>query len=125
MKRSFIRFSFLFALLVFAPFAASAQEPDVSLRKEQKRQPNKMDLLRSLGLKPEQIRAIRQLNVGIRERRVAAQKALRDATGTLDDAIYADTFDDALWLRIINVRRAGRDSEENSRTDSCERILTT
>lgn len=107
MKRPIIKLSFLLALIAFGSFAASAQEPDGPPPNEQQRPPNKMDLLRELGLQPQQIRQIRQLNVGIRERRIAAQKALRDATDSLDDAIYADTIDEALIAqRLIGVQSA-------------------
>ncbi len=97
----------LLCVIAFGTFVSSAQDPEGQKPDGQQRPPNKMSFLRELGLQPEQIRQIRQLNVGIRERRIAAQKSLREATGALDDAIYADTIDEALITqRLGNVQTA-------------------
>jgi Spy/CpxP family protein refolding chaperone len=107
MKRPFIIFSLILSFIAFGAFTASAQESEGPPPNEQQRPPNRMDLLRELGLQPQQIRQIRQLNVGIRERRMSAQKALREVTGALDDAIYADTIDEAVVAqRLSNVQSA-------------------
>ncbi len=107
MKRPFTKLTLFFVVITFSAFTALAQEPEGPPPNEQQRPPTKMNLLRELGLQPHQIRQIRQLNVGIRERRMAAQKALRNATRELDDAIYADTIDEALVSqRLTNVQSA-------------------
>lgn len=76
--------------------ASFAQQPDGPQPDQQDRQGDRIQLLRELGLSQDQIRQIRMLNVGIRERRQAAQEQLRQATRSLDQAIYADTIDEQL-----------------------------
>ncbi len=79
----------LFATASFAqqPEATPAQQPGPG---------DRIQLLRELGLTQDQIRQIRLLNVGIRERRQAAQMQLREATRNLDQAIYADILDEVV-----------------------------
>ncbi len=127
MKCPFIKLTLLFVMIALGVITSSAQQPERPPPNDQQRPPNKMDLLRELGLQQQQIRQIRQLNVGIRERRMAAQKALRDATGALDDAIYADTIDDALVAqRLSNVQAAhGEIAKINFENEiAVRRILT-
>lgn len=97
MNRTLIRFLFTILAVAFAVSSAAAQQPEGTPPERQEQRPgDRMQLLRELGLSQDQIRQIRMLNVGIRERRQAAQEQLRQATRSLDQAIYADTIDEQL-----------------------------
>jgi Spy/CpxP family protein refolding chaperone len=52
-------------------------------------------ILRELGLSKDQIRQIRQIHDQKREQMQAAQRRLREANRSLDQAIYADTVNEA------------------------------
>lgn len=65
------------------------------------------NLLRELGLTREQLQQIRQMNIERRPQMITAQKAMRDAIGALDKAIYADsTNDDEVAARIKDFQAA-------------------
>ncbi|QYO65583.1 Spy/CpxP family protein refolding chaperone [Leptolyngbya sp. 7M] len=86
---------------------ASAQDPSNQGENQQPRPPDRFNFLRELGLSAEQIREIRLLNAGIRERREAAQERLRNAIRSLDQAIYADEVDDILIeTRMVEMQTA-------------------
>ena len=53
------------------------------------------NMLREIGLSPDQVRAIRKLNMNRKPLMEAAQQRLRNANRLLDEAIYADEVIDA------------------------------
>lgn len=68
---------------------------------------NKITLLRHLGLSREQIQQIRRINEERKPHMEAAQRRVREATKLLDDAIYADDFDEREFQeRLKNVQLA-------------------
>lgn len=70
----------------------------------QQQRPN---LLRDLGLSPEQVQAIRRMNQARRPLMEAASERLRNANRLLDEAIYADSLDENLvYERIREVQSA-------------------
>src|SRR6476659_7633097 len=52
----------------------------------------KPDLLRALGLSPEQLQQVRRMNQQRKPLMDAAMVRLRNATRALDEAIYADNY---------------------------------
>jgi Spy/CpxP family protein refolding chaperone len=52
------------------------------------------NLLRELGLSPEQLLQIKQMNAERRPQMESAQRAMREAVRALDEAIYADNVND-------------------------------
>ena len=105
----------LFALLAFGLVStASAQRnlqpvgdrPPPDERGEAKR-PN---LLRILGLSPAQMMQVRRVNQARKSQMDDAQGRLRDANQALDEAIYADNFDQAAFdSRLKEVQAAQAD----------------
>lgn len=96
---------FLFAVLIVGGFSAvlaqdnpppqDANRPPVD--QKQDRQMKRPDLLRILGLTPEQMQQVRKMN---RERKPlldAAMVRLRNANRALDEAIYADNLDETVF----------------------------
>jgi Spy/CpxP family protein refolding chaperone len=59
--------------------------------------PKRPDLLRTLGLSPEQMQQIRKMNQQRKPLMDAAMVRLRNANRALDEAIYADNFDEATF----------------------------
>lgn len=85
----------------------SAQDASNQGENQQQRSPDRFNFLRELGLSSDQIREIRLLNAGIRERREAAQERLRNAIRSLDQAIYADEVDESLIeTRMVEMQTA-------------------
>ena len=60
------------------------------------RQPQRPNLLRDLGLSPDQVQAIRRMNRAQKPLIEAAAERLRNANRLLDEAIYADNLDENL-----------------------------
>ncbi len=94
MKRIFL---FLFLIVAFATVSpdAVAQDgppPDQIEDDEPERRPN---LLRELGLSPEQVQQVRRINQERRPKMVEARRKLGDASRNLDMAIYGDAVSDA------------------------------
>ena len=86
-------FTLVFLTLGFS--AAAAQNID-NVKNQQFDEPERPQLLRELGLRPEQIRQIKMINGENREKMREANFRLHEARKNLDDAIYADNADDAL-----------------------------
>ena len=99
MKRLNLFLLFFLAMLLFGgsvtSFAQDAQRPDPETappaRPDAEQRPN---LLAELGLTPDQIRQIRQINQERRPQMMEAQLRMRAANRDLDMAIYADVVND-------------------------------
>ena len=87
-------FTLLFLTLAFS--AAQAQNPD-NVQKRQFDEPQRPQLLRELGLRPDQVRQIQMINGENREKIREANFRLHEARKSLDAAIYADNADAALF----------------------------
>lgn len=92
-----------FTILIFVGWLAAVSLPPVKAQDaalegapQQNLQPPRPrpNLLRELNLTGEQLQQIRRLNVERRARMDEAQRRLRVAQRGLDQAIYADAFDD-------------------------------
>jgi Spy/CpxP family protein refolding chaperone len=92
-------FILLFAALAvfFAYSSVSAQDemPTDAPKSESRRSQRRPNLLQELGLTPEQTKQIRQLNVERKPLQQQAQQRVREAMRNLDQAIYADTVNEA------------------------------
>src|SRR6187551_2529791 len=69
-----------------------AVEPQPEMRQPNPNRPhdNQSNLLRQLGLSPEQIQQIRRIKMEQRPSMDEAQRRFREANRALDEAIYAD-----------------------------------
>jgi Spy/CpxP family protein refolding chaperone len=92
-----ILFAAMFAAFMALPVAAqTADRADAgSARNARQRIPRRPNLLAELGLSPEQIKQIREINTNRKPQMAEAQRKLREANRALDAAIYADTADRA------------------------------
>mgnify|MGYP000965561228 CR=1 FL=1 len=93
------KITLLTVLFTITGLAIAAQDEPVERRAEARRpmMPRPMEagsLLRRLGLSPEQIAAIRDLNVERRDDVRRIHEAVRIAEADLDKAIYADVVND-------------------------------
>lgn len=99
-RRAIAAFPFLLALLFlcFTAAPASAQEGGAadSGEAEQRAGNQGGDLVRTLGLTPEQIARIRMIREQNREEQQLANERLRDAQRALDEAIYSDNSSESL-----------------------------
>lgn len=90
---------FTIAITAFLSLPGAAQEPSrVDARPVQsarQRIPRRPNLLAELGLSPEQIAKIKQINADRKPQLAEAQRLMRDANRALDAAIYADIADKA------------------------------
>lgn len=91
-------FTLLFLTLGFS--AVKAQNPD-NVQKQQFDEPQRPQLLRELGLKPDQIRQIKMINGENREKMREANLRLREARKNLDAAIYSDYASDELVETVL------------------------
>lgn len=91
MKKHFLIFVFLF---IFAGVSFAQEETDTPQQFEQQTQ--RPNLLRELGLTQEQVRQIRLINAENKDKMRDAQARLREATRSLDQAVYADALDEEL-----------------------------
>jgi Spy/CpxP family protein refolding chaperone len=64
-------------------------------------QAKKPNLMRLLGLTPEQMQQVRKMNQARKPLQDAAMIRLRNANRALDEAIYADTFDEATFQACL------------------------
>ena len=99
-------FTLLFLTLAFS--AVKAQNPD-NVQKQQFDEPQRPQLLRELGLSPDQVRQIKMINGENREKIREANFRLHEARKNLDAAIYADNADAALFetrLREFQIAQA-------------------
>lgn len=87
-------FALLFLTLGFS--AAQGQSPANAQEQQFDEPPQRPQLLRELGLKPNQIRQIRMINGENREKMRDANFRLREARKNLDAAVYANKADPAL-----------------------------
>jgi Spy/CpxP family protein refolding chaperone len=111
--RKFRFFSLIIALFVFGFTAAEtkAQEemppddrPPMEQQQQQRRRPN---LLQELNLSREQIQQIRRINQARRPLMQEAQRRFRQANRALDEAIYADSPNEAdIQARMKEVQMA-------------------
>ncbi len=100
---------FTIALLVLVSISAvKAQNevsPDASQRQTDK--PRRQDILRELGLTPDQRQQMKQINTESKPRMMEAQQRLREANRNLDQAIYADIIDEVqVRARLKDVQLA-------------------
>jgi Spy/CpxP family protein refolding chaperone len=87
----------LFTLLFLTlTFSASKAQNVSNVQKQQFNEPERPQLLRELGLKPDQIRQIKMINGENRDKMREANFRLRQARNNLDAAIYANNADPAL-----------------------------
>ncbi|HTH50967.1 MAG TPA: periplasmic heavy metal sensor [Pyrinomonadaceae bacterium] len=78
-------------LIAIATLAIAAQDTQPQAQPEQQRPGN---LLQQLGLSPDQLLQVRQLNQQRKPQMEEAQRRMREANKALDAAIYADNVDD-------------------------------
>jgi Spy/CpxP family protein refolding chaperone len=110
--KKFNLFSFLLVcLLSLLSFStANAQEempPADAPQKEFNRPAPRPNLLRELGLTPEQIQQIKQLNSDRKPLMMDAQRRVREATRNLDRAIYADALNETeIAARLKDLQNA-------------------
>jgi Spy/CpxP family protein refolding chaperone len=97
------RFPQAIIFIVAMMFAVSlfGQEPQDIQNQSQERPVDRMNILRELGLSPDQVRQMRLINQDVRIKRQAARKQLNEAGRNLDQAIYAQTVDDALFAQRL------------------------
>lgn len=108
---------FIVAALICVEAAAAqenkpAEPPPSAEQRPPSDQPKdiRANMLRRLGLSEEQIKQIRTLNAEKQPLMGEAQRRLREATRALDEAIYADQFNDAdIDLRLKAVQLAQAD----------------
>src|ERR1044071_5515930 len=74
---------------------------------DEKGEAERPNLLRILGLSPAQMLEVRRINQARKPQMDVAQNRLRDANRALDEAIYADNFDQATFdSRLKEVQTA-------------------
>jgi Spy/CpxP family protein refolding chaperone len=98
MFRSSLSRKFVLVIVAFVTFAVSAFSQDGLPPSGEHRPPNdqRPDIVRQLGLSPDQIRAFADLNKLHRPIIGEAQRKMREANRELDMAIYADEVSDEL-----------------------------
>lgn len=124
-------FNLLFAgLAIFSAFSGvSAQEeiPTDAPKSETRSGGRRPNLLRELGLSVEQTQRIRQLNADRKPLHQQAQQRFREAMRNLDQAIYADTVNEAeVQTRLKEVQAAQAEIARIRATSELEvrKILT-
>jgi Spy/CpxP family protein refolding chaperone len=98
----------LLSLLSFSTARAQEEMPPVDApQKEFNRPAPRPNLLRELGLTPEQIQQIKQLNSDRKPLMMDAQRRVREATRNLDRAIYADALNETeIAARLKDLQNA-------------------
>ena len=92
-----LKIKLLFALLFLTlGFSAVAAQNIDNVKNQQFDEPERPQLLRELGLRPEQIRRMKMINGENRDKMREANFRLHEARKNLDAAIYSDNADDAL-----------------------------
>jgi Spy/CpxP family protein refolding chaperone len=96
------------AVVLFSAFSMLAQEPPEPQYAPPGRQNDaRPNIMRQLGLNPEQMQQLRQYNQRRRPLMEAAQLRFREANRRLDEAIYADQLNEAeVHERIKEVQLA-------------------
>lgn len=98
-------FTLLFTFSATNSFAQVDRDSDEF--QDQNTPPNRGQLLRELGLTKEQIQQIRVLNEQRKPLIQQAQRRLREANQSLDQAIYADGIDEAAFqIKLKEVQAA-------------------
>jgi len=113
----------LFLLVLAAASLAQDVKPDAAATP----QPGNGNLLQQLGLTPEQVSQIRQLNKQRKPAMEEAQLRAREANRALDAAIYADNVDDTqVAARLDELQKAQSDVLRIRSTNelAIRRILT-
>ncbi len=90
--RTLFTILFLFGI---AGIAAAQENPADEMPPPPNEQQQKPNLLRELGLSPDQVREIRRINQSNRQDVRAAQQRVGEARRNLDQAIYAERVDEA------------------------------
>ena len=94
-------------LLSFVSFGQEANVPVQGGPSEMRRDNTRGDMIRELGLSPDQMRQMRRLNMERKPLMEAAQRRLREANRLLDEAIYADAIDESnIQLRLDEAQAA-------------------
>src|SRR5215210_7937730 len=97
-----LKIKLLFTLLFLTfGFSAVKAQNNPNAQKQQFDEPPRPQLLRELGLRPEQLRQIKMINGENREKMREANFRLRDARMNLDAVIYSDKTDDALVETVL------------------------
>jgi Spy/CpxP family protein refolding chaperone len=95
---------FLLFLLVGSAFS---QDDKIGSPTQNAQADGRGNILREIGLSPDQMRQLRRLNMERRPLMEEAQRQLREANRLLDDAIYADEVNDAdVQSRLKEAQRA-------------------
>ena len=101
MMRSLSPKLILLLAMLFACLGVTSSAQDDQSNRSQRQfdnpQPDRRDMLRALGLTPEQVQQIRRMNQARKPQMDVAAMRLRMANRALDEAIYADTVDDAVF----------------------------
>ena len=129
---SLLRYLFVVLLLCAANVLASAQNrpPGPPLGETPDSvggPPRRPDLLRQLGLSPDQLQQIRQINKERKPLMDEAARRLRDANRNLDMAIYADNVDENEVQQRLNEFHAAQSEMSRLRFMSelqVRRVLT-
>ncbi len=97
-KRGFFNSLILISVAVVAAVSSFSQDvkPGVSPQQPTDAGPQRPQLFRQLGLTPDQVEKIRRLNTDRKPQMDAAQRKLREAMKSLDEAIYADQVDETV-----------------------------
>jgi Spy/CpxP family protein refolding chaperone len=91
-----LKIKLLFALLFLTlGFSTAAAQNTDNVNNQQFDEPERPQLMRELGLRPEQIRQIKMINGENRDKMREANFRLHEARKNLDAAIYSDNANDA------------------------------
>lgn len=120
--------TFIFAVLLLTVSTATAQNENVNDAPRQnlteQKRPN---LLSELDLSPSQIQQIRQINRSQQSSRRAAQQRVKEARISLDEAIYADDFNETeIQNRLKEFNAAQTEAAQNKAMNELEirKVLT-
>ncbi len=123
-------FLFIILTIAFSFAGVRAQDetsPDAPKKEFRRRGERRPNLFRELGLTPEQMERIRQLNQNRKPLLQQAQRRVREATGNLDQAIYADAISESeIDARLKELQAAQADMARLRATGELEvrKILT-
>ncbi len=92
---------FIFIVAILLAVSAFGQEPQDEQDPPPERQVDRMNIVRELGLSQDQIRQMRLINQDVRAKRQPARRRMNEAGRNLDQAIYADTVDDAVFAQRL------------------------
>src|SRR5262249_27084352 len=82
---------------VGAGIAQTAPPPDGAKPPNNVAPPKRPNLVQLLGLAPEQAQQVRKMNQARKPLMEAAQRRLGEANRAMDEAIYADNFDESVF----------------------------